>query len=295
MSELTGSPPESNKVLSLKAIAARTGDLPTMPITSVKALRMTNDPNTSAGELQRVIIQDQALTARVLRIVNSALYCLSREVSTISHAVALLGMETIRSIILAATVQNVLRSGFAHSRDLGSKLLTEHSWGAALAARILAQKTRYGNAEEAFLAGLMHDLGKPVLMTNIPDRYNPILNDVYRGTATFHQAEMQAFGFSHQHVGAILAEKWKFPPQLAEAIGYHHTPMSAPDHTKLACIVGIANLLMVALEIGFEKDKELEVEAHPAAAYLELTRADLDAIAEEVREALAQTPDPLKY
>jgi putative nucleotidyltransferase with HDIG domain len=256
---------------------------------------MTNDPNTSARELQQVIIQDQALTARVLRIVNSALYCLSREVSTISHAVALLGMETIRSIILAATVQNVLRSGFARSRDLGSKLLTEHSWGAALAARTLAQRTRYGNVEEAFLAGLMHDLGKPVLMTNIPDRYNPILNDVYRGTVSFHQAEMQAFGFSHQHVGAILAEKWKFPPQLAEAIGYHHNPMSAPNHTTLACIVGIANLLMVVLEIGFEKNRELEVETHPAAVYLDLNKSALDAIAEDVRSTLAQTPDPLKY
>jgi putative nucleotidyltransferase with HDIG domain len=295
MSETVHAAGEGQSAVNLKAIASRAGDLPTMPATSLRALRMTKDPNVSARDLQEVISQDQALAARVLRIVNSALYCLSREVSTISHAVALLGMATLESIILAATVQNVLRSGFRRGGDLGSKLLAEHSWGAGVAARLLAQRARYENPEEAFLAGLMHDLGKPVMLANIDEPYSLILNDVYRGVATFHESEMQEFGFSHQHVGALVAEKWKFPPQLCEAIGNHHTPLAAPGHSRLASVVGLANQMMVAMEIGFEKNRQLELDKQPSAEFLGLDREALEQITGEVRSTLAQTPDPMKY
>jgi putative nucleotidyltransferase with HDIG domain len=164
-----------------------------------------------------------------------------------------------------------------------------------VAARLLAERTRYENPEEAFLAGLMHDLGKPVMLANIDEPYTLILNDVYRGVATFHEAEMQEFGFSHQHVGALVAEKWKFPPQLCEAIGHHHTPLSAPSHTHLASVIGLANQMMVALEIGFEKNKQLELEKQPTAVFLDLGKDTLEEIAREVRSTLAQMPDPMKY
>jgi len=265
-----------------------------MPATCLKALRMTQDPNCAPRDLHQVVSQDQALCARILRIVNSALYGLSREVATIRHAIALLGLDTIRSIILAATAHDVLGSGIGRSADLGSKLLAEHSWAVAVAARIIAHRTRQGNPEEAFLAGLMHDIGKTVLNKNVPKEYSQVLNEVYCQGSTFHDAELMLFGFSHQHVGALVADRWNFPPRLCQAIGFHHTVHDAPDHPEFASVVNLADLFSIALEIGFHKRTKLELEKQPAADTLGLDKASLDILVAETRTTLSLMPDPFK-
>lgn len=289
MAESLTSPATSQGSLNLQLIAARAGDLPPMPVLAMQALQMTKDPKVSARDLQAVITRDQALTARILRIVNSAMFALKGEVSTVSHAVAVLGMDAIRSIIMSASVQQVLLSGGPKGHDLGTRLLFDHSLGAAGAARILAESTRYPNAEEAFLCGLMHDIGKPILMRNFPARYTQIMADVYAGRAGFHSLELQAFGFSHAHVGAIVAERWNFPWRFSEAIAFHHDPLSAADHTQLACIVSLANSIMARMEIGFEKKRDLDVSAEPAAQFLKLTDQTLNDVVDGVSRLLSDT------
>jgi len=281
--------------LSIESIVARTGDLPPIPATAIKALEMTNDPQVSVRDMQAVLGQDQALTARILRIANSSMYGLRREIATVSHAVAILGLDTTRSILAAACVQQVFQTGMVRARDLGAKLLSDHSWGAGLCARVIARCVRYHAQEEAFLAGLMHDIGKPVLLKNLPDRYMPIISDVYRGEATFHEAELVVLGFSHAQVGSILAEKWNFPPQLAEAIGFHHDPGAAPKHQQLASIISLANKIMIFLGIGFERDSELVVHEQPAATLLRLDAAAVQNIVAETNTILMQMPETLKF
>jgi len=272
-----------DSLINLDLITSRTGDLPPLPTTAVRAMQMTRDPNASVRDLQAVISQDQALSARILRIVNSASYCFRREVSTVSHAVALLGMETVRSIIIAASIQLFSETGMKRLGDLGTKLMADHSWGTAVAARILAQRVHYGNREEAFICGLMHDIGKPVLLQRIPVEYMPIINDAYRGETTFHESEIVTLRFSHAHVGAHLAMKWNFPNQLSEAIGYHHDPLSAPNYSQLACIVSLSNKMMVFLGVGFERNKALQLETLPETASLKLDRSGLDTIITDVQ------------
>jgi putative nucleotidyltransferase with HDIG domain len=276
---------EKDSSLNLTALIMKVKDLPPLPGIVMKAMEMTMDPDVSVRNLQLLISQDQALSAKILRIVNSAMYSLRREVSTVSHAVAVLGMEMVRSVIIAASMDRVFQS----SKDLGTKLMTDHSWGTALAARAIARRVHYENVEEALVCGLMHDIGKPVLLQNLRDRYTEIISEVYRGNATFHQSELLAFGFSHAHVGALLVRKWNFPPQLAEAIGYHHNPMSAPVHKKLACIINLANLLTISMGIGFEKDKNLVLEKQPSAEQLNLGGPVLDTLASELKMAIQAT------
>lgn len=289
MAERTASPADLKGSLNLQLIAAKAGDLPPMPVLAAQALQMTKDPKVSARDLQSVITRDQALTARILRIVNSPMFALKREVSTVSHAVAVLGMDAIRSIIMSASVQQVLQAGIVKGPDLGTRLLFDHSWAAAGAARILAEHTRYLNAEEAFLCGLMHDIGKPILIRSFPDRYTQIMAEVYAGRAGFHVLELQAFGFSHAHVGALVADRWNFPWRYSEAIGFHHDPLSASEHLHLACITSLANSIMVQMEIGFEKKKDLDLAVEPAAEFLKLTPQALDEIIAQVRHFLADT------
>ena len=276
---------DQEPTLDLTSLIAKVKDLPPLPTVVMKAMEMTLDPDASVRNLQLLISQDQALSAKILRIVNSAMYALRREVSTVSHAVAVLGLDTVKSVIMAASVERVFKS----SKDLSTKLMSDHSWGCALAARAIARRVRYENTEEALVCGLMHDIGKPVLQTNLQDRYSVIVSEVYKGNSNFHQMELLAFGFSHAHVGALLARKWNFPPQLAEAVGYHHNPLSAPSFKQLACIVNLANLLMISMGIGFEKDKSLDLEKQPSAEFLRLDNNALSSLVGELHVAIQAT------
>jgi putative nucleotidyltransferase with HDIG domain len=269
----------------LTTLIAKVKDLPPLPSVVLRALEMTLDPEVSIRDLQAVISKDQALSAKILRIVNSAMYSLRRDVSTVSHAVSVLGVETVKSLIMAVSVERVFQS----ARDLGTKLMSDHSWGTALAARSIARRVRYENTEEALVCGLMHDLGKPVLLQNLQPSYTEIISQVYKGDSTFHQLELETFGFSHAHVGALLAKKWNFPPQLSEAVSYHHNPISAPSYRKLACIIGLANSYMIFMGIGFEVNRELDLKKLPAAEFLALDGAALDVVEAEIRANVYST------
>jgi putative nucleotidyltransferase with HDIG domain len=269
-------------MLNLSTLIAKVKDLPPLPTVVMKALELIQDPEVSIRDLQQLISQDQALSAKMLRIVNSAVYSLRREISTVSHAVDVLGIETVKSILMATSVEGV----FQTSTDLGTKLMSDHSWGTAIAARAIARRVRYENPEEAMICGLMHDIGKPVLMQNYQSRYSEIVSEVYKGTTTFSEAEIIAFGFSHAHVGALLARKWNFPIQLSDAVGYHHTPMSALSHIELASIINLADLFMISMGIGVEKNPNTELDKQPASEFLKLDGAKLAEIAGEIQTAV---------
>lgn len=279
----TSNPAITAPPVSLQEIAKSAGDLPSIPGPAMEAMQLTQNPDVNVRALQSIIAKDQALTARVLKIVNSAMYNFGREVSTLSHAIAILGLDTVRSIIVAAALQQVFKPGSAAGKDLTSKLFWEHSWGAAVAAKAIAGHIGYPAPEEAFTCGLLHDMGKMVMLQNQSRRYQEILNKVYCGNETFSKAELRVFGFSHAQVGALLALKWRFPPQLVEAILCHHGFTEAPEFRRLAAIASLADSLMIALEIGFQKDKSLNPEEEESAKYLKLSGSVLDKLAAEVR------------
>jgi HD-like signal output (HDOD) protein len=286
--------PKNDALETLRRITGKTGDLPPFPATALKAIRMTEDPGVSLRDLQAVISKDQSLCARVLRIVNSPIYGLRSEISTVSHAVALLGLEVLRTTLMAAAVQQLYGGPKMLGHDLTTKLLAGHSWGAAVAARKVAARVKFPSLEEAFLCGLMHDIGKIVLLQNFPARYSEILSDAYRGTIeSSHGIELDILGFSHAHVGALLAERWNFPPQLWEAILYHHEPAQAPTHYLLAGVVSLADALMAVLELGFHRNAQLDLAALPATGILRLDRTAVEEIVAELQAANLRESSPL--
>jgi putative nucleotidyltransferase with HDIG domain len=264
---------------NLNDLVSKIQDLPPLPDVVAKAMEITMDPDSSVRDLQALIAKDQALSAKILRIVNSAAYGLRREVSTVSHAIAVLGMDAVSSVIMAASLEGTFQS----AKSLGARLLSDHSWGAALAARSIAKRVGYESPEEALVCGLMHDIGKPILLRNYPAHYDQIISDVYNGDQSFHEAELSLFGFSHANVGAMLAQKWNFPPQLAEGVEFHHDPLAAPNCCQLACIVNLANLFMILMGIGFEKSTIVDLAQQPASEYLNLRSTVLDALTTDIR------------
>lgn len=271
MSVQSGNPTSGRPVVNLQEIVKNAGDLPAFPGTAMTAMRMTEDPNTNTRELQSVIAKDQALTARILKIVNSAMYCFEREVSTLSHAITILGLETVRSVIITAAMQQIFQQGALQSKDLTAKLFWEHSTGAALAAKVIAGRSGYSVPEEAFSCALLHDMGKMVMLKNQKHIYQEILNQVYCGSTTFCEAEQEAFGYTHAHLGALLAMKWRFPERLVEGILYHHDFEGAPAQKQLAAVVALADAMMVTLEVGFRKDPEMQLEEESAAKFLRMS------------------------
>jgi HD-like signal output (HDOD) protein len=269
----------------LKNLIMTIRDLPTMPHVASKVLELSSDPDTSADRLQQVIADDQAMTARILKIANSAMYACSRRINTLSEAIVMLGFNSIRSLVVTSAARN-LYGGSGARLGLKERLLWEHSIGTAFACRLLAERRHPALREEAFLAGLMHDIGKLVLNLQVPDRFEEIVQIVYNENREFHATERELLGFDHGRVGALLVNKWKLSPVLEEVIGEHHTPESLGADRPLLLHLDLANRLSHKLGIGFQEEPDLDLLDSVANRILGYAESDLAEVVEQLQETL---------
>lgn len=263
------------------AIVQTTGDLPALPAIAGQVMQKVSDPDTTSKQLQDIISMDQALAARVLKIANSAFFGCSRRINRLTDAINIMGFNSIKSLVMTSVLGDLFKSF-----GLTEKLLWEHSIGCAAACRQIARSVRYPGVEEAFLAGLMHDLGKVVLNLRQPERMFEIFQDVYNqpGTCTFRDLEMKEFGFDHAQVGRLMARKWNFADEIEEAIGCHHDPSRAKIMPVLANIVNLGNALCHRLEIGPTRDPEADPAELESATRLRLDRDAVDELIQGVSE-----------
>src|SRR5262245_53328995 len=154
----------------IQAIVRSTGDLPPMPQVAGRVNQLASDPKSSASDFRRILEADQAMTARVLRMANSAFYGLNHRVTSLTHAVVVLGFKTLQSLVVASASKN-LYGGAAEGLGLTEKRLWEHSIGTAFACRLIATEVRYPGVEPAFVGGLLHDIGKAVLNVRMTKEY----------------------------------------------------------------------------------------------------------------------------
>lgn len=269
----------------LKQLIMTIRDLPAMPHIASKVLELSSDPETSAALLQQVIADDQAMTARILKIANSAMYACSRRIKTLSEAIVMLGFNSIRSLVVTSAARNLYTSGSARM-GLKERLLWEHSLGSAFACRLLVAEQHPALMEEAFLAGLMHDIGKLVLNLQLPDRFEEIVQIVYNENRAFHQTERELLGFDHAQVGALLINKWKLSPVLEEIIGLHHTPQALASGHPLLLFLDLANRLCHKCGIGFQEENDLDLSDTQSSRLLGLAPADLEKFTAKLQRTL---------
>jgi HD-like signal output (HDOD) protein len=275
---------EQNRLLE---IIMNTRDLPAMPHIACKVLELSSNPDTSAQQLQQVIADDQAMTARILKIANSALYSCSRKIKTLTEAIVMLGFNTIRSLVVTSASRNLYVSS-SKRMGLKERLMWEHSIGAAFGCRLLA-KQRYPHLmEEAFLAGLMHDIGKLVLNQQAAEQYDDIVQIVYNENRAFCETEREVFGFDHAEVGERLINKWKLSPLLERAIADHHRPEALTADNPLLLLLDLSNRLCRRLGIGFLEDASLDLAAAPPNLHLQLGAEALEDIAAQLQGALEE-------
>ncbi len=236
----------------LEKIIMETVDIPSLPPVAMKVLQLMNDDYSSINELEKIISYDQAFSTRILRIANSPYYGRGRSIDAISTAIILIGFNTMKNLVVAASLKDIHRKF-----GLFEQKLWEHSLGVSIAASFLAMETKMVTQEEALVAGLIHDVGKTVLNNSVPDKYSLVIEKVYEGGAAFIDVENEMLGFNHCNVGGLIARKWKIPKNLELVIEYHHaeTFPSFEDsiYEALCEIVRIADAVCLNLAIGLTR------------------------------------------
>ncbi len=233
----------------LEEIITRAGDLPTIPVVATKVLQLVNDEESTVEELAKVVQSDPAVAARVLKISNSSFYGAQRQIQTLPHAIMMLGFVTLKSVVVAASVKQVY-----HPYGLTEKLLWEHSFGAGLAARLIATELYRINPDEAFLGGLFHDIGKQVMNYIDKDKFQEAMQLCYNEGVAFETAEQLLFQYTHEEAGSLVIGKWNFPEHLIKAVLAHHTLQLGDDVDPylfdLTNVVSLANLFCHRYGVG---------------------------------------------
>lgn len=227
--------------LSRNEIDTTIESLPALPATVTNVLAVTADPDSTAEDLMKAILPDQTMCAAILKVANSAFFGVPRGVSTIQRAVVVLGYEEIRNIVLGKAIFSAFpKLGKKNRENVG--LFWEHAFTSGLAAKIIAEHYKLSSSEY-FIAGLIHDIGKLVMLITYPDVY-PVLREL-SGFEHIHstQNEESDFSISHDLVGLKLAKHWLLPEPLAMAIGYHHTPDQSSLHKQYPMIIQLADTL----------------------------------------------------
>jgi len=261
-------------------------DLPSLPIAVTRVMQLTNDPKAGLSDVAHALASDQGLAARVLKLANSAYYGSSRRIGTVSEAVVILGMRTTRNLTLATSCQDMLERE-VQGYFLPRGALWRHSLACAAAAQNLARRAHFRGTEEAFVAGLLHDIGKVVMSAYLKAEFAQVLTRVAKGRLTFSDAEREVLGFDDAEVGARLLERWNLPTALVTAVRYHHAPSQAPE-SPLAALVHVADTICLTLGIGLGVDGMAYTLDPNALAMLHLTEDDFEQVASQTCDTLSE-------
>lgn len=214
---------------------------------------LADRPSTTAEEVARVILRDPTLTSKILRIVNSTFYGLRREIRSVPHAIAYLGIQQVRNLVVSSALIESFR--FEHGVVEPAKVW-EHSLGCAIGAKRLGDTLPGVSGDLGYLGGLLHDIGRIVLLSKFPDDYADVVGTCERGLCPLREAEESRFEISHEEAGFILGQAWGFSKSVLSMILHHHRPRKAGPATAQAALVGLANAvcLMEGLHFGFWVD-----------------------------------------
>jgi HD-like signal output (HDOD) protein len=270
----------SANTLTLEDIVAKTSDLPSLPAAALAVMRETDSPTGTAQSIARYLSQDQALTARILRLANSAYYGLARQIMDVPDAVVVLGMRCIRNLCMVASTYPWMTKPLK-GYGLGPREMWTHSFAVAVGSQLVAQRARTSMSDQAFTAGLLHNLGKVALSIWLEEKLAGMLAIACREGLTFDQVERKVLGFDHCDVGAHMGEVWNLPKPLIEAMKYHHNPNACEPTSQLVDCVHVADYLTMSMGLGLGGDGLRYDFQEEALVRLDLTPECFDELAEE--------------
>jgi HD-like signal output (HDOD) protein len=205
----------------------------------------------------RAITVDQALAAKVLKLVNSAFYGFPGRISTITHAIVILGFNTVKNIVLTASIFDTFRKNRNLMAMFDLEQFWYHSVGVGVASKVLARYFGVEEREESFIAGLVHDIGKLIICQYLTSDFKKIIANIKTKDILFIDSEKELYDFTHQDVGGILTERWNLPQNLQFAVKYHHTPHPSREYYQSTAIVHCADIFIRALDYGNGGDSRI--------------------------------------
>jgi len=257
-------------------------NLPAMSSAIMEVSKLLDDPSTNTTELSRIIGKDQGMSTKILSIANSPLYGLPRKVSTIDFAILIIGYQDIKNIVVALTMVDSFKN--KSDKFFNQKDFWKHSILTGSAAKRLADDLGYRIGSEAFVAGLLHDLGIPVMHKYFHSSFEMIHNEFESGDSKLEDIELRYLGMNHSELGKFLASKWNLPPHLCGAIEFHHYPSLAVESNVLTALVHFADYMTSKLELGnFYLDREYKLD-ESVINTLKLEDKDLDEFIESYRD-----------
>lgn len=226
----------------IKTITKRIQGLPTLPPVVRKITALVESPDVTAQEVGKLISSDQVLSAKVLKLVNSPFYGFPGRISSISHAVILLGFNVIKGVVLSASVFEIMETSMVG--------LWEHSLGSAIASGTIARALGLNEPEEISTAALLHDIGKVLVRVSLPADYSRIARVVEDTGCSFRDAETRVLGVDHADIGLWLSHEWGMPERLTVPISLHHEPEAATKFKDRVAVVHIADAVIRAFGVG---------------------------------------------
>ncbi|MHB8121214.1 MAG: HDOD domain-containing protein [Desulfuromonadaceae bacterium] len=213
-------------------------DLPTIPAIVSRVVAMLDNQDASPDEVADLILSDQVLAARVIRVVNSPLYRTSNTIVSVKRALLFLGFKSVREMILTSYFVD----GFKHKeQSFDMKMFWVHSFSVGAISRHIARMVDYQDVEKAYLVGIIHDIGKVFLGHYCKEEYGRMLAGISNTSATTYDAEYEFFGTTHCEVGLCLALRWNFPPAYCDVISSHHSTEAVTEDPLLTSIVALAD------------------------------------------------------
>lgn len=274
----------------VRSALKRVTTVATLPVSAMRIMKIAEDPMATEDALLEVLEGDPPLAARVLKVVNSAFYGRPRQVGSTAAAMRLLGVNAIRNVALAASLNRLFRGGRTVPGFDAGELWT-HSVAVGTAARRIAERCRGVPPEEAMLAGLLHDIGLLVEIQSSHTEFSALIAATLQNTAlSFADAETHWLGATHEAFGKALCEQWRFPDALAKACGHHHDPLAlAVADQRLPAIIHVADVLAGRVGGGYTRSVGRDEPAEGVCELLGLTPADLEGIEAQLGDDVEQT------
>ena len=261
--------------------------LSTLPEVTAQIVRTVEDKNSSAQQLHKIVSHDPALVARVLKVVNSAFYSLPGQVASIERAIVMLGLNAVKNVAVAASLGQMFR-GAKLCEGFTAKDLWTHCVAVACAARDLAKQAKLPVADEAFLAGMIHDVGLLVSLQVWPEKLRMVCDQSRASGRRFTEIEREVLGVDHQQLGQALCEKWNFPRTCALVAGHHHDPAgTAESALSVVAVVAIADSLAAMSGAGFTLTRLHDPIVSERAASIGVTDAHIESTRARLPELLA--------
>jgi len=282
--------PQSDSATIVATTIQRCSQFATLPTVAVQIIRITEDPHSTIDDLKRVISQDPVLGVRILKLVNSSFYGMTGQVASIDRALNLLGLRAVKSIAIAVSLTKLFRGGTVGVNFDPAQLWT-HSIAVATGARILAAHSELVPCDEAFLAGLIHDLGILIEIQSNAQKFLQLTRRIAADESlAFRQGEIETFGASHEEFGASLCENWNFPRRLQLATGYHHRPWELSEADRpLPAIVHIADVISARLALGYSRTVETAFIDPAMLDAANLTESMIGEITDDLSDVMRQS------